>query len=96
MPPKLIAIAALIAGGTVLPLGRSAAAASFVPWPPPPLPGVNVNVIYPSVAVDTPLYRFVGTDHRQITFRLTENFSYRYVYDDPHYIQVWAFNPTIG
>jgi hypothetical protein len=92
MPAKLIAIAVFIAAGAAVPLAPSLAAT--VQWPPPPLPGVGVNVIYPSVAVDTPLYRFVGDDHRQITFRVTETISYRFVYDDPHYIRIYALNPA--
>jgi len=94
VPPKLIAIAIIAATGAVMPLSQSAAAVPSVAWPPPPLPGVGVNVIYPSVAVDTSLYRFVGDDHRQITFRMTETTSYRFVYDDHHFIRIYALNPA--
>ena len=87
--PELVALAAI---GIAMPLVRSPAAVPAVPWPPQPVPGVAVTVVYPTVAVDTSWYRFVGDDHRQIVIRAMETFSYRFVYDH-HHIQIVAYNP---
>jgi hypothetical protein len=90
MRSKLLLLAVTV--GVALPLTRGSAAVSTSDWPPQPLPGVPVTVVYPSVAVDTKLYHFVGDDHRHIQIWKMDTYVYRFVDTDHRHIEVAALN----